>query len=310
MSTTAEESSTSQSSTYSLTKAADSTSLQESESATSSSISTSSQETSSSSSSSKSSKSSASSTSVGPTTIYSVRTLNGATSEVVKTRYITAYPTEASSTLTSSETSSDLENGSVHNGSGNSNESQNSFFDSTGKVAGTFTAVGVVVVGIVMGLMYCCCIKRRKDDVDDTDDEAMSANDDFSEVHEKHLDGKNSHTACDVAPTTNANSLRTHSNSNSISSNLKRNSSSKSILSLFSPANGLAGGINRSQSRKKLNEKKKGDDQITNEWMFPINEFDSRLDPSTMFLNTNTSKRSLGDEVDYSRPILKIINPE
>ena len=44
--------------------------------------------------------------------------------------------------------------------------------------------------------------------------------------------------------------------------------------------------------------------------MFPITEFDSRLDPNTMFMNNNESKKSFGDENDYSRKILTVANPE
>ena len=44
--------------------------------------------------------------------------------------------------------------------------------------------------------------------------------------------------------------------------------------------------------------------------MFPITEFDSRLDPDAMLMNNNESKKSFGDENDYSRKILTVANPE
>lgn len=47
-----------------------------------------------------------------------------------------------------------------------------------------------------------------------------------------------------------------------------------------------------------------------NDVMIPIAELDHRLDPGTIFFNNNESNKSLGDEHDYSRRILKIANPE
>ncbi|OVF07466.1 hypothetical protein A9F13_13g01793 [Clavispora lusitaniae] len=85
------------------------------------------------------------------------------------------------------------------------------------------------------------------------------------------------------------------------SSTLNRNSSAKSMLSFLSPA--LVGGADtRSPSKKRINPTTTD----TNPPMFPISEFDSRLDPHSMFEH----KVSLSDENDYSRRILHITNPE
>lgn len=229
-------------------------------------------------------------TSLHPTTVYSIKTVNGSATQIIKTQYVTASPSApaATSSVASAEpsaTDADSSSGS-------------SFFDSKGKVAGTFTAVGIVVVGLVSALLYCCCCcggGRRNDDF--TDEENQYSSDELSITNEK--------AAAAAAAVPGAYS-GTHSKNSS--TDLKRNSSSKSILLLFSPALGGGGGIGRSQSKKKLNPSKLSP---TNEaFMFPISEFDTRLDPNSMFMNTNASMKTLADEQDYSRRILHITNPE
>ena len=104
-------------------------------------------------------------------------------------------------------------------------------------------------------------------------------------------------------------------NSSTVSSNLKRDNSNKSIFSYFTAANNNSG-VTRISSRKKLTIHSRNDlvqshDPILGgQIMFPITEFDSRLDPDAMLMNNNESKKSFGDENDYSRKILTVANPE
>lgn len=228
------------------------------------------------------------------TTIYSIKTVNGSEqTQLVRTEYVTTVPLptslpDASSSATASSSPS------------SEDKSSNSFFDSKGKVAGTFTAVGVVVLGLVSGILYCCCCcGGGKHDDDFTDEENQYSSDELS--IEK--------------PTVPATFYNNQSKNSSpqLSSNLKRNSSSKSILSLFSPSNNSNVGVGRTPSKKKLNPLKHIRSDLNNNdggLMFPISEFDTRLDPNSMFLNTNESTKTLGDDLDYSRRMLHITNPE
>ena len=270
------------------------------------------------------------STKIEPSTIYSILTINGTQTQEVQTIFVTKTPTilnsdstiletgsisnlrsqDASATLDQSSTSTSLSGDeSLESSDGNNTQHKNSFFDDTGKVAGTFSAVGIVVVGIVCAILYCCCCfgggRSRKggnngDNDGFTDEENQYSSDEMSVNHEKI-----------VIP---------HSKQSSFSS-LKRDSSGKSLFAYFTGDKNSVGdndGINRSSSRKKLVSRRNSsinnhnggqtngvDDGI----MFPINELDSRLDPDTMFLNHNFSNKSFGDDHDYSRK-LKITNPE
>lgn len=208
---------------------------------------------------------------------------------MVSTRYITEVASTSSSSAsasTSSEPSGDA------NG-----EEQKSFFDSTGKVAGTFTAVGVVVVGALGTLLYCCCFGAGRRNDDYSDEENQYSSDELSVNGEKAAV---------------AGGAQYHSKSSLRSSNLKRDNLSKSILSIFNPgSNGMAGShVGRSMSKKKLNPNKEPAPDTGGPIMFPILEFDNRLDPLTMFQNSNASKFSFADENDYSRRILHVANPE
>lgn len=184
--------------------------------------------------------------------------------------------------------------------SSNAGDNNKSFFHLTGKVAGTFTAVGVVVVGLVAALLYCCCCGAGRRNDDYSDEENQYSSDEMSMANEK------------TAPVNDD-----AKNSSRANTTLTRDNSSKSIMSLFNAvpfasggSNGTGGsGVGRSLSKKKLNPSKEslqGGDHP----MFPILEFDHRLDPTTMFSTTNESKFSFADENDYSRRILHITNPE
>jgi hypothetical protein len=82
-----------------------------------------------------------------------------------------------SATSSSSSGDSDLD-------SDNNNKSSG-FFDSPGKVAGTFVAVGVVVLAIVGTLLYFFCFKKRSDDDDDDDSMDLENSNSSATNHEK-----------------------------------------------------------------------------------------------------------------------------
>lgn len=207
----------------------------------------------------------------------SVTTVNGSASQLITTKYVTEVAQQTAS--------SDAQ----HKSSGNS------FFDSKGKVAGTFTAVGVVVVAAIAAILYCCCFGAGRHHDDYSDEENQYSSDELSMGNEK---------------TVPVGGLKAPLRSSSAI--LDRSNSSKSILSFFNAVGGGAGGasINRSASKKRLNPRSDLNENMNSGPMFPILEFDHRLDPQTMFLTNNESKMSLADEQDYSRRILHVANPE
>lgn len=154
----------------------------------------------------------------------------------------------------------------------------------------------MVVVGALGTLLYCCCFGAGRRNDDYSDEENQYSSDELSVNNEKPV----------------AAGGNFHSKSSLRSSNLKRDNSSKSILSIFNPGTGGMGGsaIGRSMSKKKLNPNKESAPDSGGPIMFPILEFDNRLDPLTMFQNSNASKFSFADENDYSRRILHVANPE
>lgn len=200
-------------------------------------------------------------------------TVSGSDTITVKTVFVTPTPTESIELATSSSASAETNSGS-------------SFFDSKGKVAGTFTAVGIVVAALICGLLYCCCcVKRTKDENEDayTDEENRYSSDESLSKTPVLKSGNQS---------------------------LKRDNSSKSIFSLLGKES--AGGVSRTLSRKKLNTQKNQAVDLSDIQMFPITEFesnkhDSRLEP--FFLQNNLSLQTFGDENDYSRK-LQIVNPD
>lgn len=208
----------------------------------------------------------------------SITTVNGSSSQLVSTRYVTEV-----ALATSQPTSSLLA----------VLKSSSSFFDSTAKVAGTFTAVGVVVVAALSSILYCCCFGGGRHSDDYSDEENQYSSDELSIGNEKAVGERG------LKPSLRASSA-----------NLNRNNLSKSILSLFNLGAAAGGaGVSRSTLKKRLNPKGSSND-LSGGPMFPILEFDHRLDPATMFQTNNESKMSLADEQDYSRRILHIANPE
>lgn len=191
--------------------------------------------------------SSTSTSSIVPQTsiIYSVKTITGSAQTQIATTQIVSTVTNTPSSIPS--TNSQAPNTANTDADNNQDKKKDGFFDSTGKVAGTFTAVGVVVVALLSTLLYCCCLRKRHDDDEDEenghhsgviglDDESAQSMKD-----EKFMDGS----------TTNG------------------------------------GGIHPQD----------------------FVEVDQRLDPRQMFMNwENGSRKSLADDMDYSRRVLRVTN--
>lgn len=133
-----------------------------------------------------------------------------------------------------------------NNNSDTENKQNDGFFDSTGKVAGTFTAVGVVVVALLSTLLYCCCLRKRHNDDDDED-------------------------------------VENHTNHSGVI------------------------GLDDESAQSIKDEKFAGDPNTLHPQDFV--EVDQRLDPRQMFMNwENGSRKSLADEMDYSRRVLRVTN--
>jgi hypothetical protein len=162
--------------------------------------------------------------------------------------------------------------------------------------------VGVVVMGLVAGILYCCCCGSRRTDDESFDEENQWSSDDNSSANEKGV--------AFVPPGTTSKHLSMTS-----TLPLKRDNSTHSIRLLLNlPQTGLlARKLTKKKlaprSRLELNASNSGP-QLLGGLMFPITEFDSRLDSRAMFMAQNESKQTLGDENDYSRRILTVTNPE
>lgn len=147
------------------------------------------------------------------------------------------------------------------------------------------------MLGLTAALFYCCCCGAGRHNDDYSDEENQYSSDELSMANEKAV----------PAGDTTKSSPKVNT--------IQRDNSSKSLKSLFAGVGGAGGGVGRSLSKKKLNPSKENNEGGDHP-MFPILEFDHRLDPNTMFSTTNESKFSFADENDYSRRILHITNPE
>lgn len=228
------------------------------------------------------------------TTLFSTKTVNGVVSQLMTTEYVTTYP---STTPSASATPT---------------PQSKSFFDSTGKVAGTFTAVAVVIVALVAGIIYCCCFAggRHDDDDDGYTDEEKSINSFTKPVtYAGKQDSKSTtpptQTSVSSTPPTGR-SLRRSNTGKAILSKLTSSPSTNQSGAAAAAGSGLVG---RSLSRRKLKEEYEHDNNKVLENIFPILEHDMRLDPTSLFTmhESNNSGLSFGDDVDYSRK-LKVIN--
>lgn len=220
-------------------------------------------------------------TSMNAAALVSNQTLGGSSSELVSTKYVTEVASATSST-------------------NRADQNQPSFFDSKGKVAGTFTAVGVVVIAFLATLIYCCCFCGRyhRDDYSDEENQYSSNKSFVAPEKRPHARGCSDHSKASLT---------------NLHGNMNYSNSSKSILSLPNATNagsGCAGTatVNRSSSKGKLNLRNDNLD-LGGPTMFPISKFDNLLDESKIFMNLNQSRPSFADENDYSRRILQVTNP-
>lgn len=266
--------------------------------------------------------------SIGPTTVVSIKTVAGLEWKVTETQYITQLISESTDSSESDNSNPQLSNSilpapSSSEGVDDAPVNKSSFWDDKGKVAGTFTAVAIVIVAIISGLLWFCCIaggfaaRKNNEDSDRYSDEEASINS-FADEKQKALAAafaaggstlrvSSSNSSGDtpmVIPPAYSNQRINNETANN--SPIKRNSSSKSMFNLFSSENG--GGVDRSSSKKKADDGIMLNTDIEKGSMFPITEFDNRLNPSTLFLNQNVSAKSLNDNQDYSRA-LRVANP-
>ncbi|QPG74936.1 hypothetical protein FOA43_002274 [Brettanomyces nanus] len=214
------------------------------------------------------------STSASPviSTIYSVMTISGDSKSTVTSTIL--------QTMTMSSSQSSSPSAAASSNSSSSHKSGNSFFDSKGKVAGVFTVVGIVSLGLLILLAYfiykkCIASKVHGDDyfgyydgdsyggsslgpngAPRLDYSDLESNPHQREYEEKRESGFNVGAYSVAGTTTPSGSPTTHQRGNS----------------------------------------------------FPV---DPRLDPgSPLYRNVqgDFSNRSLSDQVDYSRKVLKVTN--
>ncbi|KAK9456482.1 hypothetical protein V1511DRAFT_457787 [Dipodascopsis uninucleata] len=210
--------------------------------------------------------------------IISVQTITDATktmfiTQTVSTQQISSTGSSAAVSSTSESSSNNSSNTSP------SKSSSDSFWHSHGKVAGVFTAVGLVLLFLLI-LLILCLRKRRKDDKG-TD----------SAPHTPSIGGAGG-------------SLRKYG----FVPQRRRRSTSTLVLA----SNG------ESEKSSQMGNLASGSKTFTFPGQYgappPPAAFkvDQRIDPGTMYMqyHDNYSRGSLRDEYDYSRRVLKVLNPD
>lgn len=219
---------------------------------------------------------------LGPTTVVLVMTVDGAPE--VTTRFITTLPDAAATNATTADAVPQ------------DHKKLKGFFDLAGKVAGTFTAVGVVVVALAALLLWCCCCAGRRsvaDDDDYTDEDHLVVEPEKAATQVNYLN-----TPLSVPP------AYSKSNVTTTQQQVRRLPSFSGMLGLMGANTSNDKEMIRSQSRKKLIP---SEDEII---VPPAPQLDLRLDPLTMFLSQNLLQKLLDDDVDYSRRVLRVANPD
>ncbi|KAK9323715.1 hypothetical protein V1517DRAFT_319665 [Lipomyces orientalis] len=264
-------------STTDRTSTRSSTTDSSTESSTTSSSLSSSISSTTSSSQSSSSMSASSSTTDTPTLslIVSVTTVAGATKTLLITQTVstaTFIPSPSSSTTSADSSATGIANSTA-------NLSSSSFWDSRGKVAGTFVAVGVVALLLVLLLVFLLRRRRRRSNDEDHD-----------------ATGKAPHT-----PPMNVPPLSKYG----FSSNRRRRSTSTL---------GPRAATLDSEKHHSTAVAAAGYGGAYSAPPPPTERFqvDQRIDPGTMYVqyHDNYSRGSLRDEYDYSRRVLKVLNPD
>lgn len=159
--------------------------------------------------------------------------------------------------------------------------SSNSFFDSAGKVAGTFVAVGLVLLALLGALLFFCCRKRRE-------------NRSQSSLSAAALNRKPSPSST-LDGLTQGDAGRNRSGS----------TSRLMGYGLFAAGGPTPGREKDVESGAAINWPRphEGSD------ILPI---DQRLNPRPMLMrfDSNYSRSSLRDDQDYSRRVLTVANPD
>ena len=166
--------------------------------------------------------------------------------------------------------------GSNVNSSLASNNADSSFFSSPGKVAGTFVAVGLVLLAIIGGLLWFFCVRRRKSD------------------EEKGGYGRNDSPTSTVDGTA---SLAGHS----------RSGSNARLFGAVGNEKLQRGGTTSTKAGRGAPSPIQWPNGETTD-VVPV---DQRMDPRPMLMrfDSNYSRHSLRDEEDYSRRVLTVTNP-
>lgn len=215
-----------------------------------------------------SSTTSTSSSSTSPQSSSTVQqAVNPNSSTATRTSFVTSPTSANTSTRSPSATALQI-------GASESLKSSNGFFDSPGKVAGTFVAVGLVVLALLLALLWFCCRRRRQRRSDSANRAAAAAG----------LNRKTSST-----------------------STVENQSAFSDARSRTESASGLLGARGEKPvgrvSPNALNW------PIETGEIVPI---DQRMNPKPMLMrfDSNYSRHSLRDDEDYSRRVLTVANPE
>lgn len=186
--------------------------------------------------------------------------------------------TSSSSSSTSSAFSASSEKGVINSAGSTStaeasvNESKGkSFFDNKGAVAGVFTAVGIVAVLIILGLLFFITRRRRRDEED---------------ASNRYPGGGKGSPYTETKPT----------------------------MHILGAGAGTAGTNASDDTYSDLMGGKPPSpyfDEKSGQQIVPI-EVDQRLDPAAVYMRWDhtDSRRSLQDDHDYSRKVLRVTNPD
>lgn len=203
-------------------------------------------------------------------------------------------------------------------------DSKDSFFDSKGKVAGVFTAVGVVgvvILSLLIWLLTKCCLNKRKSDHYDDEDvvgvEGYSRNGDSNKNIHSGGSGNNmalgypvGYPAVTKTNILNEEEFNENSSTDDTVINEKQLSNSNSMKQKSGTTS--AGNVNGNQAGHKRNLS-----IVSTDFGTPIIDnhgdstyVDQRLDVGTFSnIHENDEVLSLNDNEDYSRKVLRVTNP-
>jgi hypothetical protein len=203
----------------------------------------------------------------------------------------------------SNDNNSNDDNDNNNNNNDNDNNKDSSFFDSKGRVAGVFTAVGIIALLLILAILWLLCFRKGKGNRDhDDDDEEM-----VIPADSDNTDSGVGRTGTYTIPPLPAK----YRSSGSISPV----SNGKFVIDEgeLSSAEGTV--VNEKHSNVKTHSRNLS--ALSTDYGTPIIDkkgdstyVDQRLDvhPFTKF-DEEGDILSLGDHQDYSRKVLKVTNP-